>query len=343
MFGDGLAAVLATAHAFFRDSIDASRLVAAAVGVGAPFGVAAVVDAPGYVLFVFAAGVGLATYYVLHYPIRYYDPWAGESVNWDAAAVAVLLFAGLLPGDASAMAAITLAVAIVGLWVTVVTMARLDVHAPPKWYHDARRDAEEEQSQRVEQESSPHVEEGQSPRVERAVAWLVATPLFRAVRSAWDACWRCLRTHRPLAWGVGAAASGVGFLTAGFVLDLPGAVAWALLIGLAPLVYYGTDPDVPDVSVHWHRNFLRVSTAGAAGDIVVSADGSMLAHVVSTVAFALLLYGVTAAEQVRLGTGFVNDDGAMGGDGGAIGDDGAVIDGRGIPEEATSSGGIDDS
>lgn len=316
MFGGGLAAVLATGHAFFRDSIDASRLVAAAVGVGSPFGLAAVVDGPIYLLFVVAAGVGPATYYVLHYPVGYYDPLAGESVNWDAAAVAALLFAYLLPSDPSVLAAVALAVAIGGFWVTVVAMARIDVHTPPKWYHAVRRDDEREPS----------------PRVERAVAWLAATPPVRTVRSMRDACLTRLRTDRRLAWWVGAAASGVGFLLTAFLLDLPDAVPGALLLGLAPLVYHGTDPERPEATRHGHREFLGHWLALTAGNVVADVDGSLLAYVVSTVAFVLLLQGVTVAEQVRVGEGFGDD---------ATGRDGTEVGNQRVGESTPSSGWTD--
>jgi hypothetical protein len=303
MFGDGLAAVLATVHAFFRDSIDASRYLAIAVGVGSPFGLAAVVDGPMYLLFVVAAGVGPATYYVLHYPVRYCDPLAGESVNWDAIAVAVLLFAYLLPSDPSVLAAVALAVAIVGLWVAVVAMARIDVHAPPKWYHHVRRDDDPEPS----------------PRVERAVAWLATTPPVRAARSMRDACLDRLRADRFLAWWVGAAASGVGFLTAAFVLDLPDEVPLVLLLGLAPLVYHGTDPERPETTRHGHREFLGHWLALTAGSVVAGVDGSLLAYVVSTVAFVLLLQALTVAEQVCVGDGF--GDTGRGGPGTEVGNE----------------------
>ncbi|MFC6955434.1 hypothetical protein [Halorubellus litoreus] len=301
MLGDGGVAVVATVHAFFRDSIDASRYLAVAVAVGSPFGLAAVVDEPIYLLLVFGVGVGLATYYVLHYPVRYYDPLAGESVNWDAVAVAVLLFAYLLPSGADVGVAVALAVAIVGLWVAVVAGARIDVHAPPKRYHHVRRDDDPEPS----------------PRVERAVAWLAATPPLRAMRSMRDAFLDRLRADRQLAWWVGAAASGTGFLTSAFVLDLPDAVPWALLLGLAPVVYHGTDPERPETTRHKHRGFIRQWAATTAG-LVVSDDG--LAVAASAAAFVLLIEGMTVAEQVRIGDGF--GDTGRGGPGTEVGNEG---------------------
>lgn len=306
MFGDGLAAVLATTHAFFRDSIDGSRYLAAVVGIASPFGITAVVDSPLYVPLLAALGFGLATYYIAHYPVRYYDPLAGESVNWDAIAIAALLVVYLLPRQPSAATVVVVAAAVAGLWVAVVAMARLDVHAPPKWYHHVRRDEDPEPS----------------PRVERAVAWVAARPPVRTVRSIRDVSRARLREDRRLAWWAGAAASGVGFLTAGFVLELPDAVPYALLLGLAPLAYYGTHPERPETSRHRHRHSVQSWLTLTAGLVVINGDGSLLEYVVAPVAFVLLLEGVTVAEQVRVGEAF----GECGRDGSRTEGDDAAVD-----------------
>lgn len=291
-------AAVARFRAFLASNSAAAWWLGATVAVAGGLLVERFVVAPEYVPLLFVGGVGPGTYYLAHHA----DVLSRESPPWDVASVWPFLLLFLLRGDAGWVAVGVTVVAFAGVGIAVSAMAHLDVRAAQ------------------EQEEAETTDDGDPTARARALAarrdplrrWTTRSRPARHARAAWRWTASVLRSHRPVAAGLGGVASVGGFVAVGELHGVPEFIQFMVLGSLGPFAYYGTHHGRVPVDVPEGRRFLRVLAVVVPTAGVTSEGASLLSVAVTAVAFALLLESVTLAEQ---STYLAADDAADGGDG----------------------------